>query len=129
VDRLRLALTELRGSATTTMRATTPNIEKALSFADVVIGAVAVRGERAPVLATRPMLALMKPRSVVMDLSIDMGGCFETSRPTAFPDPVYEVDGVLHFCVPNLPSVAARTATMALTNALLPHLLDFGSRE
>ncbi len=67
---------------------------------------------------------LMKPRSVVMDLSIDMGGCFETSRPDLFPSPTYEVDGILHFCVPNLPSVAARSATLALTNALLPYLLE-----
>jgi alanine dehydrogenase len=66
----------------------------------------------------------MKPRSVVMDLSIDMGGCFETSRPTAFPTPVYETEGILHFCVPNLPSVAARSATQALTNAVLPYLLE-----
>jgi alanine dehydrogenase len=57
-----------------------------------------------------------------MDLSIDMGGCFETSRPTAFPSPTYEVDGILHFCVPNLPSIAARSSTLALTNALLPYL-------
>ena len=68
------------------------------------------------------MLRLMKPRSVVMDLSIDMGGCFETSRPTSFPNPTYEVDGILHFCVPNLPSTAARSATQALTNAVLPYL-------
>ncbi|HET7745990.1 MAG TPA: alanine dehydrogenase, partial [Vicinamibacteria bacterium] len=63
-----------------------------------------------------------KPRSVVMDLAIDMGGCFETSRPTAFSDPTYEVDGILHFCVPNLPAVAARASTLALTNAALPYL-------
>ena len=88
------------------------------SFADLVLGAVAVHGERAPVLVTREMLRLMKPRSVVVDLAIDMGGCFETSRPTAFRSPTYEVDGILHFCVPNLPSVAARSATLALTNAL-----------
>jgi alanine dehydrogenase len=64
----------------------------------------------------------MKPRSAVIDLSIDMGGCFETSRPTAFPTPVYELDGILHFCVPNLPAVAARSSTLALTNASLPYL-------
>ncbi len=104
------------------MLATPPNIEKALSFADLVLGAVAVHGQRAPVLVTRDMLRLMKPRTVVMDLSIDMGGCFETSRPTSFPNPIYEVDGILHFCVPNLPSVAARSATLALTNTLLPYL-------
>jgi alanine dehydrogenase len=121
VEHLRSALREL-GRPVTTMLATHPNLLKALSFADLVLGAVAVHGERAPVLVTREMLRAMKPRSVVMDLSIDMGGCFETSRPTAFPDATYSVDGVLHFCVPNLPSVAARTSTLALTNVLLPYL-------
>jgi len=106
----------------TTMVATVPNIEKALSFADLVLGAVAVHGQRAPVLVTRPMLRLMKPRTVVLDLSIDMGGCFETSRPTSLTSPTYEVDGVLHCCIPNLPSVAARSATQAFTNATLPYL-------
>jgi alanine dehydrogenase len=123
VDRLRSA-SERVGRGVTTMLATRPNIEKALSFADLVLGAVAVHGERAPVLVTRDMLGLMKPRSVVMDLSIDMGGCFETSRPTAFPHATYDVDGILHFCVPNLPSVAARSATLALNNVLLPYVLS-----
>lgn len=106
----------------TTMLATRPNIEKALGFADLVLGAVAMRSERAPVVVTRDMLKLMKPRTVVMDLAIDMGGCFETSRPTSLASPTYEVDGILHMCVPNLPSVAARTATKAFTNATLPYL-------
>ncbi|HEX9185788.1 MAG TPA: alanine dehydrogenase [Vicinamibacteria bacterium] len=109
-------------SPVTTMLATPPNVEKALSFADLVLGAVAVREQRAPVLVTRPMLRLMKPRTVVVDLSIDMGGCFETSRPTTFTSPTYEVDGIIHMCIPNLPSGAARTATQALTNAILPYL-------
>ncbi len=119
---------ESLGRAVPTMLSTRPNLEKALSFADLFLAAVAVRGERAPLLVTREMLKLMKPRSVVMDLSIDMGGCFETSRPTSFPYPTYELDGILHFCVPNLPSVAARSATMALTNALLPYLLAIVER-
>jgi alanine dehydrogenase len=110
-------------SPVTTMLATLPNIEKALSFADLVLGAVAVREHRAPVLVTREMLRLLKPRTVVVDLAIDMGGCFETSRPTTFASPTYEVDGILHMCIPNLPSVAARTATQALTSALLPYLV------
>jgi alanine dehydrogenase len=121
LERLRAALLEL-GQPIATMLATGPNIEKALAFADLVLGAVAVHGQRAPVLVTRDMLKLMKPRTVVMDLSIDMGGCFETSRPTSFPNPTYEVDGILHFCVPNLPSVAARSATLAFTNTLLPFI-------
>jgi alanine dehydrogenase len=122
VEHLRDACDRL-GQPIPTMLSTGPNLEKALSFADLFLAAVAIRGERAPLLVTREMLKLMKPRSVVMDLSIDMGGCFATSRPTAFPYPTYEIDGILHFCVPNLPSVAARSATMALTNALLPCLL------
>jgi alanine dehydrogenase len=121
IERLREAALEARHPVTT-MLATRPNIEKALTFADLVLGAAAVRGARAPVLVSRDMLRLMKPRSVVMDLSIDMGGCFETSRPTSFPSPVYEAEGILHFCVPNLPSAAARSATQALTNAVLPYL-------
>ncbi|QQR73416.1 MAG: alanine dehydrogenase [Holophagales bacterium] len=121
VEMLREAGREL-GAGATTMLSTQPNIEKALGFADLVLGAVAVHGQRAPILVRRDMLARMKPRSVVMDLSIDMGGCFETSRPTNFPDPAYLVDGILHFCVPNLPSAAARSATLALTNAQLPFL-------
>jgi alanine dehydrogenase len=125
VDRLRVASLEL-GRGVTTMLATRPNLEKALSFADLALGAAAVRGERAPLLVDRQMLRFMRPRSVVMDLSIDMGGCFETSRPTAFPAPVYELDGIQHFCVPNLPSVAARSSTLALTNAVLPYLLEIG---
>jgi alanine dehydrogenase len=123
VERLRLAAAEL-GRPLTTMLVSRPNLEKALAFADLVLGAVAVHGQRAPVLVTREMLALMKPRSVVLDLSIDMGGCFETSRPTFFPNPTYEVDGILHFCVPNLPAVAARSTSLALTNAVLPYLID-----
>ncbi len=112
----------------TTMLATRPNIEMALSFADLVLGAVAVSGQRPPILVTREMLRHMKPRTVVMDLSIDMGGCFETSRPTSLASPTYEVDGILHMCVPNLPSVAARTATKAFTNATLPYLQTIAER-
>jgi alanine dehydrogenase len=105
-----------------TMLSSRPNLAKALGFADVVLCAVAVHGRRAPLLVTRDMLRHMKPRALVMDLSIDMGGSFESSRPTAFPEPTYDVEGIRHFCVPNLPSMAARTATQALTNALLPYL-------
>ncbi len=122
VAHLRDAARDLPGGVTT-MLSTQSNVEKALSFADLLLGAVAVRGQRAPILVTREMLRLMKPRSVVMDLSIDMGGCFETSRPTTYASPSYEVDGILHVCIPNLPSGAARAATQALTNVLLPYLV------
>jgi alanine dehydrogenase len=121
VEHLRDAVQGLPG-AVRTMLARRPNIEFALSFADLVLGAAAVRGERAPLLVTREMLKRMRARSVVMDFSIDMGGCFETSRPTHFPHSTYEAEGIVHFCVPNVPSCAARSATQALTNALLPYL-------
>jgi len=123
VEALRVAVGSLSGRVAT-MMATRPNVEKALSFADLVLGAAAVHGQRAPVVITRAMLGLMRPRSVILDLSIDMGGCCETSRPTAFPSPTYEVDGIIHCCVPNLPSTAARSSTLALTNAVLPFLIE-----
>jgi len=108
------------GTDVPTMVASRSNIEKALQFADLFLCSVAVHGERAPILVTRDMLALMKPRTVLMDLAIDQGGCCETSRPTDFSRPTYEVDGIVHFCVPNLPSTASRASTRALTNAILP---------
>ena len=105
-----------------TMTATRPHIEKALGFADLFLCAVAVHGERTPTLVTREMLKFMKPRSVIMDLSIDQGGCCETSRPTDFSSPTYEVDDIIHFCVPNLPSSASRASTRALTNSIFPYI-------
>jgi len=111
-----------------TMIATRRNIEKALGFADLFLCAVAVHGERTPILVTRDMLGLMKPRSVVMDLSIDQGGCCETSRPTDFSNPTYEVDGIIHFCVPNLPSTASRASTRALTNSILPFVEEIADK-
>jgi alanine dehydrogenase len=105
-----------------TMIATPAHIEKALAFADLFVCAVAVHGERAPILVTREMLKHMKPRSVIMDLSIDQGGCCETSRPTDFSNPTFMVDDVIHFCVPNLPSSASRASTRALNNSMLPYI-------
>jgi alanine dehydrogenase len=116
------------GFSVPTMIATRRNIEKALGFADLFLCAVAVHGERTPILVSREMLRLMKPRSVVMDLSIDQGGCCETSRPTDFSNPTYEVDGIIHFCVPNLPSTASRASTRALTNAILPFVEEIVDR-
>ena len=111
-----------------TMVATRARIEKALAFADILVCSVAVHGERTPILVTRDMLQLMKPRSVIMDLSIDQGGCCETSRPTDFSNPTYEVDGIIHFCVPNLPSAASRASTRSLTNAILPYVEEIADR-
>ena len=99
-----------------------------LRFADVVVGAVLVPGQRAPVLFTRKMIRTMRPRAVFIDFSIDQGGSSETSRPTTHRDPTYEEEGVIHYCVPNITARVARTASHALTNASLPHLLEIGAR-
>jgi len=111
-----------------TMIATRPRIENALGFADILVCSVAVHGERTPIVVTRDMLKLMKPRSVIMDLSIDQGGCCETSRPTDFSNPTYEVDGIIHFCVPNLASTASRASTRSLTNAILPFVEEIADK-
>ena len=116
------------GSDVPTMLATRGNIEKCLAFADLFLCAVAVHGARTPVLVTRDMLKLMKPRSIIMDLSIDQGGCCETSHPTDFSSPTYVVDEVIHFCVPNLPSTASRASTRALTNSILPFVEEIADK-
>ncbi len=95
---------------------------------DVVIGAVLVPGAKAPKLVTREMIASMRPGSVVVDIAIDQGGCFETSRPTTHSDPTYVVDGVVHYCVANIPGAVARTSTLALTSATLPYLLQVADK-
>ncbi|MGZ5860195.1 MAG: alanine dehydrogenase [Croceibacterium sp.] len=98
-------------------------ISASLADADLVIGAVLVPGAAAPKLVTREMLGLMKPGSVLVDVAIDQGGCFETSRPTTHAEPTYVVDGVVHYCVANMPGAVARTSTYALNNVTLPHAL------
>jgi len=95
------------------------SLERAVRFADVLIGAVAVHGEKPPILVTKEMISTMKPRSVVIDVSVAQGGCIETTRPTSFADPTYEVDGVIHCNIPVLPANVSRTATFALTNAII----------
>jgi alanine dehydrogenase len=104
------------------------NIGRAIQFADVVIGAVLLKAEKAPHLVTEEMVKTMKPRSVILDISIDQGGCIETSRPTTLEDPVFLRHGVIHYCVPNIPASVARTATNGLTNALLPHALEIADQ-
>jgi alanine dehydrogenase len=96
--------------------------------ADVVIGAVLVAGAKAPKLLTREMLKTMKKGSVVVDVAIDQGGCFETSQATTHAEPTYEVDGVVHYCVANMPGAVARTSTRALTNATLPYALQIANK-
>lgn len=110
-----------------TMLSTRRNIERATAFADVVVGGVLTPGERAPILVTREMVRAMKPRSVIMDVSIDMGGCIETSRPTTHEHPIYIEEGILHYCVPNMPSAVARTATHAFVNAAMAYILELAS--
>jgi alanine dehydrogenase len=107
-----------------TLTSSKRNIERATAFADVVVGAVLVPGERAPILVSRAMVQNMKSRSVIVDLSIDLGGCFETSRPTTHEQPVYIEEDVTHYCVPNMPSVVARTATHAFVNAAMPYIFN-----
>jgi alanine dehydrogenase len=107
-----------------TMIANPVSIARAISYADVVVGAVLVPGERAPIVVTRDMVRTMKPRSVVMDISIDEGGCVETSRPTTHDHPTFVEEGVIHYCVPNMPGVVARTSTNAFINSALPFILE-----
>ena len=105
------------------------NIEQELATTDLVIGAVLIPGAKAPHLITRPMLKLMKKGSVLVDVAIDQGGCFETSHPTTHAEPTYEVDGIIHYCVANIPGAVPCTSTLALTNATLPYavkLADMG---
>src|SRR3712207_5241443 len=104
----------------------TPNRARTAAYvaeADVVIGAVLVPGAKAPKLVSRDMIAAMRPGSVVVDIAIDQGGCFETSRPTTHSDPTYVEEGVTHYCVANIPGAVARTSTQALTSATLPYLV------
>ncbi|HET9336443.1 MAG TPA: alanine dehydrogenase [Sphingomicrobium sp.] len=102
-------------------------IAQAVQEAELVIGAVLVPGAAAPKLVTRAMLKTMKRGSVLVDIAIDQGGCFETSKPTTHQDPVYEVDGVIHYCVANMPGAVARTSTFALNNATLPFAIKLAN--
>jgi alanine dehydrogenase len=107
-------------------------IEDAVANADLIIGAVLIPGARAPKLITREMLSGLKPGAVLVDVSIDQGGCFETSHPTTHSDPVFEVDGIVHYCVSNMPGAVPVTSTYALTNVTLPYvelIADHGVRE
>ncbi len=96
--------------------------------ADVVVGAVLIPGAKAPKLITKDMLKTMKPGSVIVDVAIDQGGCFETSKPTTHNNPIYIVDDVIHYCVANMPGAVARTSTLALTNATLPYALQIANK-
>jgi len=121
IDRMR-HLEEVLGARATLLMSSSLQIEESVADADVVIGAVLIPGALAPKLVTREMIAGMKEGSVIADVAIDQGGCFETSRPTTHSDPVYVVDGVTHYCVTNMPGAVPITATKALTNATLPYV-------
>ncbi|MES0490074.1 MAG: alanine dehydrogenase [Leptospirales bacterium] len=111
-----------------TMFSNPANIRSLIREADVVVGGVLIPGARAPKLITRKMLSTMKKGSVLVDVSIDQGGCFETSKATTHRDPVYEVDGIIHYCVANMPGAVARTSTLALTNATLPYVVEIANK-
>lgn len=111
-----------------TLFCTTEAIENQLKTADAVIGAVLIPGAAAPKLVTRKMLSLMKKGSVLVDVAIDQGGCFETSRATTHEDPTYIVDGVIHYCVANMPGGVARTSTFALNNATMPFVINIANK-
>ncbi len=131
INKLRALRAQLNRHVTTAI-SNDYNIEKAVKFADVLIGAVLVPGEKTPVLVTREMVKTMRPKSLIIDLSIDQGGCVETSRPTTILDPVFVEENIIHYCVPNMPSKVARTATYALSNSTLPFLREmatYGVRE
>ena len=107
-----------------TMISTPFNIERVCAYADLVIGAIMVPGERPPIIITRQIIRAMKPRSIIMDISIDEGGCVETSRPTTNEKPTFIEEGVVHYCVPNMGSLVARTATYAFLNAAMPFIVE-----
>ena len=111
---------DLLGNSVSTLYSTTETIGQQLMVSDLVIGAVLIPGATAPKLVTRSMLKLMKPGSVLVDVAIDQGGCFETSKATTHENPTYVVDGIIHYCVANMPGGVARTSTLALTNATMP---------
>ena len=110
----------------TTAMASTQYIRQAVLSADVVIGAMMADGQRSPMLVPEDLVREMRPGSVIVDAVIDQGGCIETSRPTTHSEPVFRAHDVVHYCVPNMPSNAARTATYALTNVLVPYLVQIG---
>jgi alanine dehydrogenase len=104
------------------------NIREAIKTTDLVIGGVLIPGAKAPKLITRDMLPSMKPGAVLVDVAIDQGGCFETAKPTTHADPVYTVDGVIHYCVANMPGAVPYTSTLALTNATLPYAIQLANK-
>ena len=127
LDRLRY-LSEVMPKNCFPMMSSPTLVRQLVTEADVVIGAVLVAGTKAPKLVTREMLKIMKQGAVIVDVAIDQGGCFETSKATTHKDPVYEIDGVIHYCVANMPGAVPVTSTMALTNATLPYAVQLANK-
>jgi alanine dehydrogenase len=127
IDRLRY-LSDVMPANCTPLMSSPAMIKELAKEADLVIGAVLVAGAKAPKLITKNMLPTMKKGSVIVDVAIDQGGCFETSKPTTHGDPIYEVDGVIHYCVANMPGAVPLTSTLALTNATLPYALNIANK-
>ena len=121
-------LTDVMPRNVKTLMSSEYNIREELKTADLVVGSVLIPGAKAPKLVTRDMLALMQPGSVLVDVAIDQGGCFETSRPTTHEEPTYYVDGILHYCVANIPGAVPYTSTLALTNATLPYAIQLADK-
>ena len=127
LDRLRY-LSEVLPGRLTTLSANPLTIAEAVKRADLLVGAVLVKGAKAPRLVTREMVGTMKPGSVVVDVAVDQGGCIETSHPTTHSNPTFVVDGVVHYCVSNMPGAVPRTSTYALSNATLPYIFKLATR-
>ena len=121
-------LTDVMPRNVKTLMSSEYNIREELKTADLVIGSVLIPGAKAPKLVTRDMLSLMEPGTVLVDVAIDQGGCFETSHPTTHEEPTYYVDGILHYCVANIPGAVPYTSTLALTNATLPYALQLANK-
>lgn len=127
IDRLRY-LSEIMPANCTALMSSPALIRELVQTADLVVGAVLVAGAKAPKLITKDMLSTMKKGAVIVDVAIDQGGCFETSKPTTHENPIYEIDGVTHYCVANMPGAVPLTSTMALTNATLPYALKIANK-
>jgi alanine dehydrogenase len=127
LDRLR-QIDDLFHGTVTTLASNQLNLRASLRRADLLIGAVLIPGRSAPKLVTREMLGLMKEGAVIVDVAVDQGGCFETTHPTTHSDPVYVVDGVVHYCVANMPGAVPRTSTFALNNATLPYAIALANK-
>lgn len=127
LDRLRY-LSDVMPSNCFLLMSTPSTIRDLIKIADVVVGAVLIPGAKAPKLITRDMLKIMKKGAILVDVAIDQGGCFETSKPTTHANPIYTVEGVIHYCVANMPGAVAKTSTFALTNATLPYALEIADK-